>query len=32
MDPETLGGPLPPLLRAASGLMGAYERLSGSAA
>lgn len=29
MDPEALGGPLPPLLRTASGLMGAYERLSG---
>ena len=29
MEPETLGGPLPPLLRAASGLMAAYERLSG---
>jgi len=29
MEPETLGGPLPPLLRAADGLMGAYERLSG---
>lgn len=29
MDPEALGGPLPPLLRAASGLLGAYERLSG---
>ncbi|KAB2933706.1 MAG: sterol-binding protein [Candidatus Contendobacter sp.] len=32
MDPEALGGPLPPLLRAANGLMGVYERLSGSAA
>jgi len=29
MEPETLGGPLPPLLRAANGLMGVYERLSG---
>ncbi|HHW78641.1 MAG TPA: sterol-binding protein [Xanthomonadaceae bacterium] len=29
MDPEALGGPLPPLLRAASGLLGAYERLIG---
>lgn len=28
MDPEALGGPLPPLLRAASGLMAAYERVS----
>ncbi|HRD66438.1 MAG TPA: SCP2 sterol-binding domain-containing protein [Candidatus Competibacter sp.] len=29
MDPEALGGPLPPLLRAANGLLGIYERLSG---
>jgi predicted lipid carrier protein YhbT len=29
MDPEALGGLLPPLLRATSGLMAAYERLSG---
>ncbi len=29
MDPEAIGGPLPPLLRAANGLMGVYERLSG---
>ena len=29
MDPEGIGGLLPPLLRAANGLMGAYERLSG---
>jgi predicted lipid carrier protein YhbT len=28
MEPEALGGPLPPLLRAANGLMGAYARLS----
>ena len=28
MDPEAFGGPLPPLLRAASGLMAAYERVS----
>ena len=28
MDWETMGGPLPPLLRAANGLMAAYERLS----
>jgi predicted lipid carrier protein YhbT len=32
MDPETLGGPLPPLLRAAGGLLGIYERVSGSSA
>ena len=32
MDPETIGRPLPSLLRAASGLMGAYERLSGRTA
>jgi predicted lipid carrier protein YhbT len=29
MDWEALGGPLPPLLRAAGGLMAAYERVSG---
>lgn len=29
MDWEAMGGPLPPLLRAANGLMAAYERLSG---
>jgi predicted lipid carrier protein YhbT len=29
MDFEAIGGPLPPLLRAADGLMGVYERLSG---
>ena len=29
MDLEATGGPLPPLLRAANGLMGAYERFSG---
>ncbi|MDG4549641.1 MAG: SCP2 sterol-binding domain-containing protein [Candidatus Contendobacter sp.] len=29
MDPEALGGPLPPLLRAVNGLMTGYERLSG---
>ena len=29
MDLEAAGGPLPPLLRAANGLMGAYERFSG---
>ncbi|MCK7576794.1 MAG: SCP2 sterol-binding domain-containing protein [Chromatiales bacterium] len=29
MDFEAIGGPLPPLLRAANGLMGVYERLSG---
>ncbi|MDS4030322.1 MAG: SCP2 sterol-binding domain-containing protein [Candidatus Contendobacter sp.] len=29
MDPEALGGPLPPLLRAVNGLMAGYERLSG---
>lgn len=29
MDPETLGGPMPALLRAANGLMATYERLSG---
>jgi predicted lipid carrier protein YhbT len=29
MDLEALGGPLPPLLRAANGLLAAYERLSG---
>jgi predicted lipid carrier protein YhbT len=32
MDPEALGGPLPPLLRAASGLLGVYERFSEPAA
>jgi O2-independent ubiquinone biosynthesis accessory factor UbiT len=31
-DLDTLGGPLPPLLRAANGLMAAYERVSGQAA
>ena len=29
MDWEAMGGPLPPLLRVASNLMAAYERLSG---
>ncbi len=29
MDPEALGGLVPPLLRAVSGLMAGYERLSG---
>jgi predicted lipid carrier protein YhbT len=32
MDPEALGGPLPRMLRAASSLMAAYERVSGQAA
>ncbi len=31
MEPEALGGPLPPMLRAANGLMAAYERVSGQA-
>ena len=30
MDLEAAGGPLPSLLRAANGLMGAYERFSGN--
>ncbi|HPE72972.1 MAG TPA: SCP2 sterol-binding domain-containing protein [Candidatus Competibacter sp.] len=30
MDLEATGGPLPSLLRAANGLMGAYERFSGN--
>lgn len=29
MDLEAMGGPLPQLLRAANGLLAAYERLSG---